>query len=317
MNKKLLLTTLAILVIVVSGCDADSGTGPGDSGFAGGTKGVEIAFLQNSPPPSVSDGGQEPFPVTVTLTNRGEYEVPKEDIFVRITGFSATEFGVTNDDLTKHPDVDLVATIKGPDGVVIPAPTEYLDFGEFNYQGHAIGNLEFPFKAEVCYKYETTAVSDICVKENFNSVDPSDLCKVSGTRRVSNSGAPVQVMSVSQAPGGVDRTRVTFSVQNRDVAGRVFTFDTQCDIAQINRNKVFVTVSGVSENPQDTVICTGLQGGGSASGYLILSDGTPREVSCTIQLSDRNPRIQPFRITLEYDYSKHVQQNLQVVHMPE
>ena len=318
-QKKILLIFLAITLLVISACDEDSSTTPGDTSFAGGTKGVDINFVSNAPPERVADQGQEPFDVVVELTNKGEHKVLKEDVFVKLEGFSASSFGVTNEDLIAYPEDDLYAVRKSPDGSIIPSPSIPVVFEGLNYQSDAPANVDFTFRAKTCYKYESLALSEICVKENFNDDRPGDICQVSSTRKVSNAGAPVQVTRVEQAPQGRDKTSVTFSIKqtDRDTKGQVSRPDTDCDVAQQNENRVFVSVSGLAEGVSDSVRCIGLIGGDSSSGFVTLTDNQPREVSCTVELEDRNQRRQPFRINLGYDYSTHIDTSVTAVYTPE
>ena len=319
MNKKLLLIILATTLLAIAACNGNGTTTPGDTGFVGGTKGVDIEFVTNAPPARVADQGQEPFDVVVELTNRGEHEVLREDVFVELQGFSASAFGVTNEDLIAHPEDDLFPVRKSPDGSVITPPKIPVIFEGLNYQDDAPANVPFTFRAKACYKYETTALSDICVKENFNEDRPGDLCTVSGTRAVSNSGAPVQITNVRQAPSGRDKTTVTFSIRQRDTdpSGKVSKPDTDCDISQQSENRVFVRVSGLEEVPGDSVRCIGLLGGDTSSGFVTLTKTEARDVSCTVELTNRNTRIQPFRITLGYDYSAFTDTQVIVVYTPE
>ncbi len=319
MNKKLLLIILATTLLAIAACNGNGTTTPGDTGFVGGTKGVDVEFVTNAPPARVADQGQEPFDVVVELTNRGEHEVLREDVFVELQGFSASAFGVTNEDLIAHPEDDLFPVRKSPDGSVITPPKIPVIFEGLNYQADAPANIPFTFRAKACYKYETIALSDICVKENFNEDRPGDLCTVSGTRTVSNSGAPVQITNVRQAPSGRDKTTVTFSISQRDTdpSGKVSRPDTACDTSQQNENRVFVSVSGLEEAPGDTVRCIGLLGGDTSSGFVTITKAEPRDVSCTVELTNRNTRIQPFRITLGYDYSAFTDTQVIVVYTPE
>ncbi|MCC7574689.1 hypothetical protein KO361_03805 [Candidatus Woesearchaeota archaeon] len=318
MKQKILLIILAVTLLLLTACE--EGQAPNQqTGFVGGTKGIEMSFVTNAPPEKVSDGGQEPFDVVIELTNRGEHEVLREDVFVKLEGFSASSFGVTNNDLIAHPEDDLFAVRKSPDGSIITSPSIPVVFEGLNYQLSAPANVPFTFRAKACYTYETIAITDICVKENYNDDRAGDLCKVSGERTVSNSGAPVQVTSIRQAPQGRDKSTITFSIQQKDLnpAGKVSRTNTECSTAQQDEERVFVSVTGLVTGTTDEVRCIGLIGGDSSSGYITLTKNEPREVSCTITLADRNTRVQPFRITLGYDYSTYIDETVTVVYTPE
>jgi hypothetical protein len=319
MKQKIILIILAVALLVMTACDGGQAPGPSKTGFVGGTRGVDVAFVTNAPPQKISDRGQEPFDVVVELTNRGEHEILKEDVFVRLEGFSASAFGVTNADLIARPEDDLFPVRKSPDGSIITSPSIPVIFEGLSYQADAPANIPFTFRANACYTYETLVLADICVKNNFNDDRQGDLCKVSGPRTVSNSGAPVQVVSLRQAPQGRDKTTVTFAIQQRDTdqAGRVSRTNSECSIAQQDENRVFVSVTGLTTSTRDTVRCIGLLGGDSSSGHITLTRNEPREVSCTVTLEDRNTRVQPFRITLGYDYSTYKDTIVTVIYTPE
>ncbi len=319
MKQKLILILLAITLLALTACQNDTDSGVSRTGFVGGTEGVDVTFATNAPPDEVADQGQEEFDVVVELTNKGEHEILKEDVFVKLEGFSASAFGLNADDLIARPEDDLYARRKSPDGSVISSPSIPVVFEGLNYQKDSPANTEFTFRAKACYKYETIALSNICVKENFNDDRQGDLCMVSSTKTISNSGAPVQVVNVRQSPQGRDKTSVTFSVQKKDTdnTGTVSRPDSECDTNQQNENKVFVRVTGLEEAVGDSVRCIGLLGGDSSSGFVTLTDSEPREVSCTVELQERNTREQPFRITLGYDYSSHVDKQVVVVYTPQ
>ncbi|MFP4568029.1 MAG: hypothetical protein ACLFN8_03725 [Candidatus Woesearchaeota archaeon] len=323
MNKKILLITLVILALGIAACERDDTQDPGgDTGFVGGTKGVDISFATNAPPERVADQGNDEFFVQVDLSNEGEHEILKENVFVQLEGFSTSAFGIPDSELTNnkwilHPEDDLLAVRKSPDGSVISSPTIPVIFEGLSYQGDAPANLPFTIRAKACYQYQTTALSDICVKENFNDDRPGDICQVSSVRKVSNSGAPVQITNVKQSPYGRDRTMVTFSLQQRDTnpTGKVSRLESECSTEQSNENRVFVNVAGLEESTEDIVSCIGLSGG--TSGFVTLNKDEARDISCTVTLQNKNSRVQPFRVTVNYDYSAHIDKNIVVVYTPE
>ena len=321
MKQKILLILLALTLIVVSSCTEGSGPGPGThANFVGGTRGVEMSFVTNAPPREVADQGQDSFEVVVDLLNRGEHEVPPEDVFVELEGFSPITFGVTHADLIQYSEYELAPVYKSPDGLVIHPTSSPVIFTGFNYGEMAPNDELYTFRAKVCYKYETIAVSDICVKPRYNLDEEHDLCRVSGPRKISNSGAPIQVSEIRQVSRGIDRTEFTFTIQHKDpdLKGRVSSPDSQCDTQSFtNKDKVFVRVSGIIENPAtDTVTCRGLIGGDSSSGYATITRNQPTTVSCVVYLENRNTRIEPFRVNIVYDYTTYIDETVRVIHTP-
>lgn len=322
MKQKLLLILLAMTLMVVSGC-TEGQTTPGQgvhANFVGGTRGIEMSFVANAPPSEVADQGQDQFEVVVNLLNRGEHEVAPEDVFVELEGFSPFTFSITHDDLIQYSEYELMPVYKSQDGSIIYPTDTPVIFSGFNYDEVAPNDEVYSFRANVCYKYETIAVSDLCVKPRYNLDNEDDLCTVSGLRGVSNSGAPIQVTEIRQVPRGIDRTEISFKLQLKDpdVKGKASRPDSNCDtMSYTNKDKVFVRVSGIIENPStDTVSCRGLQEGDSSSGYLTISRDQPTAVSCVVYLENRNTRIEPFRINVVYDYTTFIDETVKVIHTP-
>lgn len=316
--KKILLIIMVAALLTITACGEGETVNTGATGFVGGTQGIQMKFMTNTPPAMVEGAGIESFDVIVELENKGEYEVLKEDITVKLEGFSATAFNTTNEALTQNPEDDLFAVRKNADGTIISSPPIPAMFENLNYQDTVMANMPFTIRAKACYGYETTALSNICVKENFNDDRPGDICAVMGTKTVSNSGAPVQVTHIRQSPVGRDKTTITFGIQKRDTnpSGKVSRIGSDCGTASTQENMVFVTLSGF-EGPGNEVRCIGLTDGTGTSGYVRLNEGQPREISCTIILTDRNPRVQPFSIRVGYDYSTYIDKQLIVTHTPE
>src|SRR5690606_34767606 len=119
------------------------------------------------------------------------------------------------------------ANIKNSDGTVLQSLPIEMDFTDFNYQSAVQGNLNYPVRVDMCYKYETTVVSRLCVKEDFRRDNTDDLCQVSASRTTFNSAGPIQVVSLTQSAATSDTTRFVFKVQNSDL-GDVYQTDSEC-----------------------------------------------------------------------------------------
>ncbi len=312
MNKKIILAILVLAVFLMTACTQQ--TPVTNTGYIGGTQGLEIAFLQGAPPSTVSSGGEQDFDIVVEVQNKGEYYVEANEAFVKISGFSPSTFGVTNADLITNLTEDVEPNTKQPDGTIIASPPISVEFTGFNYEQNESVSREFPIRAEICYKYQTEAAAELCVKEEFTSTTKDSICEVNSARAMSTSAAPVQVTNLKQSSAGKDKTRVTFTVSNMDT-GKIFKTGNSCDDKTIsNQNKVFVEILGLDYNSADSVKCVGLSEGSGSAGYVTLSGGEPREVSCTITLTDRNNRIEPFNIRLTYDYWKFIDTRMTVQH---
>ena len=124
------LVFIITLSLLLSGCKQQgSSTDP----FVGGTNGLLINFAQGSPPSMIFDSGTTPFQVIVELQNDGEFTVPKDKVRVTLLGINPEEFGVTPQDLTKHPDQDLEKVRKDLSGNKIPSDKVQIVFPTFKF----------------------------------------------------------------------------------------------------------------------------------------------------------------------------------------
>jgi hypothetical protein len=309
--KKIIIALLILIAMLVAAC-TDTNTNNTGTGFIGGKQGLDISFYPGAPPDTTPDGAQQQFDVIVDVTNNGEYGVSADDAFVKLSGFPPEALGVTLEALKKNLPEDVEANIKSGDGTIIKAPVVPVSFEGLNYMDTEISGRDVIIRAEICYEYQTKAAAELCVKENFNSNKENDLCQVDGARTISTSGAPVQISNLKQSTAGTDKTRFTFSIQNMDT-GSVYKTDSECVQGFSNEKKVFVKIGGLGT---DSVKCVGLSGGTADAGYVSLLDDQAKEVSCTVTVTNRNNRIQPFTIDLSYAYWKYVDKTIAVQYTP-
>lgn len=307
--KKILLVLTAML-LVLAACQQDTGfdrTTP----FIGGTQGLKAEFVDSFPPARVSDGGDDAFDVIVSIANRGETFVAAGDVRVQLSGFPASQFGMSVDELRAVSDDLIEANEKNPDGSIISSFPIEVSFTDLAYQQSVQGSQPFPFRADICYKYETRVSSTLCVKNDFRRDQTGDICMVASTRQVFNSGAPIQVTRMSQSSAGSDATRISFTIENRDT-GRAFQQDLDCSDQARIENRILVRVEGF-DGAGEEIQCRGLrEPTGKNEGFVILDQQGKVDISCDVGFSERSPRIQPFNIVLEYDYNEQIQKNVVV-----
>lgn len=301
--KKTIILLAALLVLAA--CSADNGV-DATATFIGGTQGLKVDFVDNFPPQTVSDRGQDTFQVILELTNKGEAEILAEDVQVRLTGFSPSLFGTTLESLTMNAPETIEANIMNPDGSIVSSLPVEIEFVEFAYQEAVQGTQQFPIRADMCYKYQTRIVSTLCVKEDFRRDQQGDICQVTSTRNAANSAAPIQVTNIRQTAASSDRTRFTLTVQNRD-GGKVFQDGSLCSTESRQEDRVLMTINGL-----DDVDCRGLRDGTGNSGYLTLGSEGSAEIVCDAGFVERNERIQPFEIILDYDYEERIQKQISI-----
>jgi len=316
--RRVILTLVFLSILVgLSGCN---GTTPvkGNT-FVGGTKGLEITFLQDSPPEEAFDAGQRPFDVSVQLRNVGEYDIVKERVKAKLSGLSPSDFSVPPEEFIKIAEEDLYKTTKDPEGNELEGTVSIITFNNLNYVERLSGPTVFPIRVDVCYKYGTIVESKLCVKENLLNTREKAVCTVTEDKIVENSGAPVQVTSFKEFAKAKDRIGFTFKIEHVGKEGSVYKRETDCNagtVSMIDENKVWVRV----EKPSD-VTCSGLMGGSGNEGYVVMFKGTEssttlsRTVTCNYDLPPTTTAYESLvRINLEYDYKEFVSKEIIIKH---
>lgn len=299
---------LLVVLVFLAACQ---GTGEGplelQSPFIGGSTGLGIAFQDLRK--EVFDGGRDPFDVVVRLENKGESPIRKEDVRVRLTGVNPAEFSKLEENLVKSPDDDVLESRKDAEGNVLLAPPAFVEFEGLNRFAPIAGaSVAFPLRAEVCYKYQSNAVSKLCVLSNVLNPAPESICRVDEDKPVFSSGAPLQVVNAKESARAKDKVGFSFEVRQAGT-GQVFERGSKCDrTLRKNENRVYVTV----DSRMSGLSCTGLESSGSkAQGFVTLFDGV-KLVTCTQPISTKSDFEQLVGISAEYDYEEFVQTELVV-----
>jgi hypothetical protein len=347
-QAQLIVSGIALLFIVAA-CSSGGGevsTGSPTTPFLGGSNGLEISFLEGSPPEEVIDGNSFDFQAIVKLVNVGEddfadsagVDTPTE-IEISLIGFSPDDFrsnagDFNNEDLDDINPTDVpIPRQRDSEGNVIEPVETFIEFpkenANFKFKDKLAGNTVFVFRADVCYKYQTKAVSEMCVLENQVDVDDSALCNPSETKSVFSSGSPLKVTGFRQSVVGSDKTQISFDIAHVG-PGSVFNLDSttpddpSCPKTPTgrrnNENKIFVTVETGVDNVED-LNCVGLVEGvvGSgdviASGVVKLVNGR-RTITCTQDLEDgRSDFKRNVDITLDYNYLDSADKEVLVKHV--
>ncbi|MGM5487382.1 MAG: hypothetical protein ACQESG_00370 [Nanobdellota archaeon] len=297
--KKVLM--LLLLMIAITGCtDGENQTGTKSDPFIGGVNGIDVNFAEGSPPQEVYDGGSNPFEVSVILQNKGEHTVESNNVLVTLSGILPSEFSVSESDLKKHPEEDLITTEKNAEGGVIEGPQVYVTFDGLNRHEKLEGNKEYPIRADVCYLYQTTAIADICVRENNLDTTKEGVCNVNEPKVVYNSGAPVHITDFKEYPRAQDKVGFTFKVTHVG-SGEIFKKETECSKQnEVDEDKVWLEVSSELGSG---LKCSGLSEGDDTSGYVRLYDRS-HQVSCTQEVSTQSDYQTPIKIKATYDYEQ-------------
>ena len=322
------IIVLTGLLLLVAGCQgsaggSDTGTSAPRDPFLGGSEGLEIEFLDGEPPEEVTDQGVFPFQAIVTLQNQGEFDLKRDDVRVDLIGFLPEDFGANPSDLDdRRPEDDLIPKIRDSEGnIQDPILTEvtFPEVGDtFNFHGSVTGNTVFIFRADVCYKYQTKALSQICVLQDLININDDSICDPSTSKTTHSSASPLQVSRFRQTVSGRDKISFSFDVTHSG-DGDVYKEgdatsppghcpkDTRERREKLNRVKVTVD-TGLSN-----LRCVGFEG--STTGFITLVNGK-RTVTCTQELDpDRNDFTKNVDITLDFNYRDDAEREVLVKHL--
>ena len=339
MNKRYYVVALLIcLILLVSACKksgAATGGAP-KTPFLGGTAGLTINLLKDNPPPEVTDDGSFAFNAIVSLKNDGEFKIKNGDIKVNLVGFDPNDFSSDIPQMLNRPpddSIDLNGKRRDAEGNTIDGEIVYVTFPKdtpFEPKKFS-GNTEFTFRADVCYAYQTKAISKLCILRDMINIRDDSLCKPTQSKTVHSSSAPVQVTNFRQSVVGKDKLSFSFDVS---LSGNVDifrdksdttpsnSFDTACPRDPKTRrqveNKVKVKVEHVP--PSDPIIttikCGGLDSGGSEG--LVTLVNLRRTITCTADLStDRTDLEKNIEITLDYNVLDNKETKVLVKHLAE
>jgi len=326
-NLTFIMFGIALLFLVAS-CDRGSGTTTGSAPttpFLEGNEGLVIEFLEGSPPgdEGVTDRGSFDFQAVISLKNEGEFDLKRDQVNVDLIGILPEDFGVSADELRDvRPEDDLTPTIRDAEGNIVEGTETFVTFpsenGFFNFEGEISGNTVFVFRADVCYKYQTKAVSQICILRNLVDVSDGSICDPSETKPVFSSGSPIEVSSFRQNVNGRDKISFNFDIVHSgqgDVFKEGDATSPAADCPKDPRarrekeNKVKVTVDTGLPNLR----CVGLDG--ATTGFITMVRDR-RTVTCIQELDPgRNDFETNVDITLDFNYLDNEDQEVLVKHL--
>jgi major membrane immunogen (membrane-anchored lipoprotein) len=293
--KKVLIALLLISLVFIFGCGKEDKTSGGV--FIGGTKGLDISFVEDQPPEEVLDDNQEEFDITLLLENVGEYDIPKGKIISTLQGINKDAFSMVS--LSKVSDFDLAGKQKLPDRVLEGDQEELrFDYAKYKYDLDANFNLEL--RADVCYEYRTKAVSNICLKKEPTKRGTGDLCEIDKDDvGVDNSAAPVHVKLVRQRRSAINEIKFIFDIEKEGSADvyEPGTFNNVCDEQRDKLDKIRVEVTSPAKL---NIKCSKLND--SPKGIVKLISGK-KTITCTINTANLQDIAYLERLNIYLDYS--------------
>ncbi len=316
---------LVFAMIILAGCQgAASTTGTASkTPFLGGTKGLTLEFIEGEPPLEVTDQGVFPFQAIVTMKNEGEYELRRDNVRVNLIGILPEDFGANPADLQDRiPTDDLVPRQRDSEGNIRePVLTEVVfpDTGDsFNFHKSVTGNTVFIFRADVCYKYQTMALSQICVLRDLINSNKKGVCNPSEAKTTHSSGSPIQVSGFRQTVTGKDRISFSFDITHSGkgdvfMEGDATTPPAHCPKDTRERREKMDRVKVTVDTGLPNLRCVGFEG--STVGFVNLVSGK-RTVTCTQELEgNRNDFTKNVDIAVDFNYRDDVSREVLVKHL--
>lgn len=313
---KYLLSLVIVASLILVGC-AEQDVRPGTDPFIGGTQGLSMEFLSQTPPDQIFDNRDSSFTVAVRLENRGEFDVSRGAGFLQIVGISPSEFGVTAAQL-RQPVPALDGMRKTLAGTIQPGHIDVVTFPDLMYQENLAGDLLIEnFRVRACYDYETRSSTQICIKEgNIDGLKENEICIVNERKRTSNSGAPIKIQNLVQTSRGSTGIQVSFDVVHvGDSRNKWFPKgDTVCDerVGNSDLYKVFVEVEPIVNN-RYRAQCSGGTFNGGNRGEVVLHGGEPRKVICSFDLDEADAEFEArLNVNVEYRYMQYIEKSILV-----
>ncbi len=329
--KKILLFSV-ILLLFLAGCKQQPTTPTGASPFIGGTKALDIKFMENAPPAEIFDlvdSSYFPFEITLKIENVGEADIVGDAIKVRLSGLYEGDFkentntgyfplpkeGLT---VTQSSKDTLIGVRKDSEGNKIPGGIWLTgDFPEIAYAKTLSGSITLPLRADISYTYTNTALVMYCLRRSLMS-RMSGICEVAGAKTVYNSAGPVHVTSVTESIAGSKKLLFTIRVKNVG-SGRLLKYGVINYFSEEleDQNKVWVVVDPKIE-AQDILRCSNLDKTTKkdTEGFLRLDEAGEGIFTCTLDTAGLEVEaVKEMEITTTYKYLESLPKSLTVKHL--
>lgn len=272
----------AVLLIGQRGCQRDGNTKTG-------TEGLEVTFLQASPPDQISQG--QSFPIYSQVENKGSYDVKSGEAQFYLEGILPESFALSRDQLKKENKLSLRAAEED-----ITGGKERIVFADrASYGGVVPFNAKFFVKS--CYLYESEIRTDLCF-----ALEDNDICKLKDKiEKAEASDSPVQVTSFSEERSGKNLL-IKFKAENKG-RGKVYAPDADCDsLEPFKENRVLIQLE-----TSEPVNCIG-QLDKASSGEADLNS----VIACKRNMENTQAHVSPVSIKLRYKYVEFAEKSVLV-----
>jgi hypothetical protein len=217
----ILMAVLFIMIFSFSGCTGSDET-VDEIETGSGTEGIVSEFMPGAPPEEFSE--DDTFEVNVKLENKGEHEVPPDEIAVYLLGVNpaSVNMATVKQYLSECTDCNEEGLISAHyiNNEWIPGGYDYLTWTDvtgagLEYLVKISSDQNLNFVAQTCYLYNTKASADACFSDNaYAQTTGAETCDVSGEKNLVNSGAPIHITKAVENPAGKGKYTFTFFVEN-------------------------------------------------------------------------------------------------------
>ncbi|MBU1199026.1 MAG: hypothetical protein KKF46_00655 [Nanoarchaeota archaeon] len=293
-------------------------------GFLGGTEGLRVSLVDGAPPKVIQDSGLTPFSFIVTLENAGESDVgPDTDnptVFARLTGIMYRNFDLREQDVVKRLDAKLASASRNFEGTILPGEINFISFDDLTYLPDVFDSIALTIRGEVCYDYENIATVKFCMKKDvLESWEDASICTLSGDKPVGNSGGPIHVTRVEEAPINRNMIQLNFVIEHLGT-GVFFSRDERnmmmdmCWFDELNPEiyALEVFIEPIQENTY-SIECMRLDNhlaGGGAHGKIKMFMGAPLTLTCFLT-NEAGPDVRVYEdllnVRLRYRYGEFIE----------
>lgn len=210
MNKKIILILTMISLVVLYGCTGSGNETPDEVNFRSGSQGLEMKFLENSPPDKIFD--KEELNIMIEMLNKGATDIVGGRLYT--SGYDPKFIQIT----PKDTNFNIVGkSIFNPDGRL----SEFQTFVDNRVDvPKSADSLEQNIKITACYNYETKASASVCIDQNPRSTT-TKVCTPETIRLSGGQGGPIAVTEIEQESSP---DQITFKISFSNV-GEGVVFD--------------------------------------------------------------------------------------------
>src|SRR3989344_345995 len=207
MNKNYLVILFLTLALFIYGCKTPTEKSEGP--FKGGNVGVDVSFVEGSPPSSFNQ--DQTVPVKVAVKNNGENDLGTGVVKAKIFGIITENFGLTSG--YKAAD----GPLRGISEFIEEGAEREINLGNMNYNLDVVNFKTFNLRSQVCYPYQTKSHITTCVSSTQIKETGKEICSTEGEKitKGSVSSGPIQITSLKEETRGADQIVYNIEIENK------------------------------------------------------------------------------------------------------